>query len=42
MRKLFLRMLFLVVKFISHMKGTTMIEDFIGQYPLYPGTPVFR
>jgi hypothetical protein len=36
MRKLFLPMLFLGVKFISHMKGTTLIKDFIGQYSCTP------
>jgi hypothetical protein len=35
MRKLFLPMFFLGVKFISHMKGTAVIANFSGQYPRF-------
>jgi len=38
MRKLFSPLLFLGVKLISHVKGTALIADVIGQYPLYFAT----
>jgi len=38
MRKLIFLLLFLDVRFISRVKGTTLIAYFIGQYPLYFAT----
>jgi len=38
MRKLYFPVLFLDVRFIPHVKGTTLIAYFIGRYPLYFAT----